>query len=411
MRGLTAVSSNANQESNVAPLVRPLPLHPFTIPAPRDIRPRQWLLGYWLMRGAVTLLAAPGGTGKTALLTGMILSCATGRDLVGATPLKTLRVAMLGLEEGREEMSRRFAAAMMHFGTTQSDISNRVLYLDGKEHPFSAAFMDQTGQVAMGPDMESLNMSLLGERLDVLFVDPLALAHTAPENDNTAMAAVLSYFSAVADASNVAVCLLHHTRKGAIAGDPDSIRGAGALVNHARIALGMASMSDEEAQFFGLQPDERKRLTRLDDLKMNYSQKAGEAKWIKLESVKLGNVSDDYPHGDSVQVAIVWEPPAALADLTYDTANQILDEIEAGKDGERYSIQRNSKLPAHKLVQDVMAMHGFEKSDSWCRQLIGKWLKAEPPVLAEAEYTSETQRKMRKGLFVNNSNRPGTQHD
>src|SRR5689334_11150647 len=91
-----------------------LPLRPFTIPSPRDIRPRPWVFGYWFMRGAVTLIAAPGGTGKTSLLTTAILSCATGRDLLGVKPLKPMRVAVLGLEEGREEMSRRFAAAVMH---------------------------------------------------------------------------------------------------------------------------------------------------------------------------------------------------------------------------------------------------------------------------------------------------------
>jgi hypothetical protein len=388
---------------NVVPL-RQLPLHPLIVPAAKDIRPRPWVLGYWLMRGAVTLLAAPGGTGKTALLTGMILSCATGRDLVGAQPLRTLRVAMLGLEEGREEMSRRFAAAMMHFDLTQADIGNRILYLDGKEHAFSAAFMDQSGQVSIGPDMEALNMSLLGEQLDVLFVDPLALAHSAPENDNTAMAAVLSYFSAVADASNVAVCLLHHTRKGAIAGDPDSIRGAGALVNHARIALGLAPMSEDEAQVFNLTSDERRRLVRLDDLKMNYASKASDARWVKLESVKLGNVRDDYPYGDNVQVATVWDAPAAMDGLTIDIANQILDEIESGKDGERYSVQRNSKLPAHKLVQGVLAQHGVEKNDGWCRKLIGTWSKNK--VIYEGEYQN-SHRERRKGLFVNASNRPG----
>jgi hypothetical protein len=391
---------------NVVPL-RQLPLHPLIVPAAKDIRPRPWVLGYWLMRGAVTLLAAPGGTGKTALLTGMILSCATGRDLVGAQPLRTLRVAMLGLEEGREEMSRRFAAAMMHFDLTQADIGNRILYLDGKEHAFSAAFMDQSGQVSIGPDMEALNMSLLGEQLDVLFVDPLALAHSAPENDNTAMAAVLSYFSAVADASNVAVCLLHHTRKGAVAGDPDSIRGAGALVNHARIALGLAPMSEDEAQLFNLTSDERRRLVRLDDLKMNYASKASDARWVKLESVKLGNVRDDYPYGDNVQVATVWDAPDGMDGLTIDVANQILDVFDEGVDGERYSIQRNAKFPAHQVVKDFMAMHGADKNDGWCRKLIGTWLKN--MTLVEQEFTSADSKK-RRGLFVNNCNRPGAKH-
>jgi hypothetical protein len=31
--------------------------------------------------------------------------------------------------------------------------------------------------------------------------------------------------------------------------------------------------------------------------------------WLRLESVSLGNVTDDYPEGDSVGVLSSWEPP------------------------------------------------------------------------------------------------------
>lgn len=395
---------------NVIPL-RPLPLHPFTIPDGKDIRPRPWLLGYWLMRGAVTLLAAPGGAGKTSILTSMMLSCVSGRDLVGAQPLKPMRVAFLGLEEPEIEMRRRFSAAMMHHKLTREDIGDRLHYLDGKAEGFSAASLNESGQVMMGGDMERLVGALFNMRADVLFADPLALAHQVPENDNGAMAQVLSWFAQVGETCNVGVAWALHTRKGAVAGDQDSIRGAGSIVNHARIALGLASMSEDEAQVFNLTPDERRRLIRLDDLKMNYSVKAGDARWIKLESVKLGNtnVDPDYPYGDSVQVATAWDAPAAMDGLTIDIANQILDELEAGKESERYSIHRNAKFQAWQVVKDILSQHGVDKSDTWCRKLIGLWLKNK--VVAEADYHSEAQRKTRKGLFVNAANRPGTNHD
>lgn len=391
--------------AEVVPM-RPLPLHQFTIPAAADIKPRPWLLGYWLMRGAVTLVAAPGGTGKTSLLTSMILSCATGLDLVGAKPLKPLRVAFLGLEESRDEMQRRFAAGVMHHKLSDEEIGGRIHYLDGKEHAFSAASLDQAGQVTLSQDMDRLVFSLIETRADVLFADPLALAHSVPENDNGAMAQVMNYFATVGQVCNCGVLIVHHTRKGAVAGDPDSIRGAGALVNHARIALGLAPMTEDEAQVFNLTPDERRRLVRLDDLKMNYASKAADARWIKLESVQLGNATEDYPHGDSVQVATVWDAPEAMDGLTVEIANQILDEIEVGKDGERYSNQRNAKLPAHKLVQEVLAQHGAEKNDGWCRKLVGTWIKNE--CLIEQEYLNADSKK-RRGLFVINSNRPGTE--
>lgn len=389
---------------NVVPL-RPLPLHAITILEAKDISPRPWLLGYTLMRGAVTLVAAPGGTGKTALLTSMILSCATGRDLIGATPLRQLRTAFVSLEETMAEMQRRFRGAMIQHQIDAGDIGDRLSYLDGTQHAFSAAALDQDGNVCLDQHMDRLVMTLISERIDVLFVDPLALAHQVPENDNGAMAQVMSYFALLGQTCNCAVMLVHHTRKGAVAGDPDSIRGAGALVNHARIALGLAPMTEDEAQVFNLTPEERRRLVRLDDLKMNYAQKAAEAKWIKLESVRLGNITDEYPYGDNVQVATVWDAPEAMDGLTIDIANQILDEIDAGKDGERYSIQRNSKLPAFRLVQEVLAQHGVDKNDGWCRKLVGTWTKNN--VLYEDQYQN-SHRERRKGLFVNQSNRPGT---
>lgn len=393
---------------NVTPINSRMPLNKLVVPAAASIRPRPWLYGYWFMRGAVTLIVAPGGTGKTALLTAAILACATGQELIdGIKPLRPLTVAFLGLEESEEEMHRRFAAAMLHYGIKEEDYAGRVYYLDGRKYAFSAAWLDGGGNVQESPQMLELTMWLQMIGVDVLLADPLALAHSAPENDNTAMARVLSYFSALAAACDCGVGLIHHTRKGAVAGDPDAIRGAGALVNHARIAIGLSAIGDDDAKLFNITRDEAKRLVRVDDLKLNYSPKAIEARWVKLESVRLGNQDADYPHGDSVQVATHWAPPEPVSDLSVEVANQILDEFDGGKDGERYSTQRNAALPAHLLVQSIMAMHGVEKSDAWCRQLIGLWLKAQPPVLYQQDYRSEAQRKTRKGLFVNAQNRPG----
>lgn len=390
--------------------MRPVPLDVLTIPDGKDIRPRQWLFGYWLMRGAVTLIAAPGGTGKTSLLTACILSCASGRDLIGVQPHKKLRVAALGLEEGREEMNRRFAAAVSHYDIDRTDMEP-IFYLDGKETPFQAAFLDQAGQTVMSDDMTTLAGNLLMSRADVLWADPLALAHSANENDNTAMAAVLSYFSAIAQTCNVAVGLIHHTRKGATAGDPDSIRGAGALVNHARIALGLAPMSEDEGKVFDISAEDRRRMVRIDDLKVNYSPKAGEAKWIKLESVRLGNETEDYPYGDSVQVATRWMPPQARDAFSPLIANHCLDIIAKGLSGpkgqDRYSSAPAAKgKAAFKVIVLGMREFGHEISDNEARQIIKNWLTVQPAVLREEPYYSPNERKQVLGLFVNEANRP-----
>lgn len=386
-----------------------IPLYPLTIPD--SIRPRPWLFGYWLMRGAVTLLAAPGGTGKTALVTTTILSCATGRDMIGIQPLRQMTVAFLGLEESCEEMHRRFKAAMMQHGIDPKDFEGRVYYLDGRTYGFSAASMTSDGNVMIGPDMAKLTALLLTIGADILAADPLALAHSAPENDNNAMARVISYFSALAATCDCAVLLIHHTRKGAQAGDPDGIRGAGALINHARVAIGLSPPTDADRESLDIPEEDAKRLVRIDDLKMNYAVKSTQAKWIELASVSLGNKTDEYPFGDSVQVPLQWTPPIKVGTFSKGIANTALDLIETGisapKGMERYSAAPNAGgRAAFKAVQTVMREHGHQMSDREARQIINGWLICDPPILKERPYWSENERKERIGLYVQKSARP-----
>jgi len=397
------------QASEINGKAESLPLNVLRVRPANMIRPRPWLYGHWLMRGAVTLLAAPGGTGKTSLITSAILACATGRNLLGEQPHRKLRVAFLGLEETSEEMERRFAAAMIRYGITQDEIADRVLYLDGREYAFKVAEMDERGQVQMTGDMQRLIGDLMMCRIDVLVADPLALTHSAQENDNTAMAAVMSYFTSAAAMCDIAVMLIHHTRKGAIAGDVDAIRGAGALVNHARIAIGLSPMSEQEREEMNIPKEDARSLVRIDDLKFNYSVRSADARWVRLESIRLENGTEDYPDGDFVQVPINWTPPSPTV-VTTALANRILDELDRGTpEGERYTTSRKGERQAFELARDILRGDGLDISDRAIMQLLKSWERNN--VIYVKDYDSPSQRKRRKGIFVNNSNRPGTSHE
>ena len=384
-----------------------LPLNTLIVPPAASIPPRPWLYGYWLMRGAVTLLAAPGGTGKTSLITTTMLACATGRNLLGEMPLKPLVCAFLGLEETEQEMHRRFAAAMIQYQIGPQDIGDRIGYLDGRACGFKAAKVNGDGSVHLTSEMTQLVGLLMGSGCDVLVADPLALTHDAQENDNTAMAQVMSYFASVAIECNIGVMLIHHTRKGAIAGDPDSIRGAGALVNHARIAIGLAPMGTDDREAMNITKEDARSLVRIDDLKFNYSARAADARWVKLESVPLNNASEDYPYGDSIQVPVNWTPPNSK--LTPQLACRILEALDAGReiDGlpERYTTRKDSERAAFGLVKIMLAGEDVEMSDRQIDGLIKSWEKNN--TIQQSDYTSGKQRKKRKGIFLNRSNMPG----
>ncbi|MBU6379082.1 MAG: AAA family ATPase, partial [Gammaproteobacteria bacterium] len=59
---------------------------PFTIRPTSEIPRRRWLYADSYIRSFVSVLAAPGGAGKTTLYVVEALSIATGKPLLGITP-------------------------------------------------------------------------------------------------------------------------------------------------------------------------------------------------------------------------------------------------------------------------------------------------------------------------------------
>ena len=90
----------------------------------------------------------------------------------------------------------------------------------------------------------------------------------------------------------------------------------------------LTTMSEEEAKRFGIHPDERKRYVRLDKAKANIVR-ATKAHWFRLVSVQLDNATAEYPDGDAVQAIERWEPPETWGDVSAETLNAILNEMEA----------------------------------------------------------------------------------
>src|SRR4051794_33562944 len=81
---------------NVTPL--PLALTRLRQRAPAEIEPRQWLYGTILQRKYVSLLVAPGGTGKSQLALGFGIDLVTGRKLLGPHVFERVPTWFLTLE-------------------------------------------------------------------------------------------------------------------------------------------------------------------------------------------------------------------------------------------------------------------------------------------------------------------------
>ena len=109
----------------------------------------------------------------------------------------------------------------------------------------------------------------------------------------------------------------------------------------ARVMSTLATMSVEEADKLGIDLKIRRSIVRLDNAKLNLAPAPGEAQWMRLVGVPLGNGTDEYPDGDNVQVMTPWKLPSAFEGLSWTDIRIVLGRVQAGPgDGEQYTFSR-----------------------------------------------------------------------
>ena len=299
------------------------------------IPPRPWVVRDYLMRGAVTVVSGPGSAGKSSLMVAWCCAMGLGQHFSRFRPSAPLKVGTYNVEDDCAEQMRRFSASLRQFDRTPFDVMENVTIL-GPENVGALLALDANGQVLLKTQvMEELERYIEEERPDVLILDPFVELHGAEENDNTAVRRVLAWFRGLAGKYSMALCILHHARKGGTTpGDPDSLRGASAIVGAARVALTLNVMTAEEAQSLGLPEDHRRDYFRLDGAKANYSR-LDEAEWFERQVYVLGNGTQDHD-ADAVAAAVPWNPPAAVAP-DVGTLGGIVSAINRGLNGLPYS--------------------------------------------------------------------------
>jgi hypothetical protein len=382
--------------------VLPLAVDPFDWPDPARLAPRPWLIGVQAQVGYVTAIVSPGGVGKTGYAIGLALSVASGKPLLGHRVWRQGAVWLWNLEDGRDELVRRTAAAVMHHRLDRADC--QAIYLNsGRDRPLVMAASDGQDGHVYHPDEEALTREARARDVRLLVIDPFVHSHSLNENDNAAMAAAMAAWGRVAQEAQCAVILVHHTRKGALGGNIEDGRGASAIAAAARVGLTLARMDDETGERFDVPQRDRWRYVRIDDAKASQAPKASRADWIRLASIDLGNGNDTYPSGDSVQVVEPWTPPDVFDGISVDDANRVLDAIDHGAGhGALYSARRGGAGKARWAGNVLVEM--LDLNETQAAQVIDTWVKN--GVLVETQYRDEAQRKDRTGVRVCHEKRP-----
>lgn len=294
--------------------------------------PRRWLLGNILIRQYVTVLAGSGGGGKTSLAIGWALSLASGKPVMGERVGKPRRV-LIWSEDPPEELSKRVDAAMQVHGLTRADIEDRLLVVSIDELRITIARFSQELREVIAVDVAALKQIILANKLDVLMLDPIAELHELEENDNVQMAKLMGMVRSVARETKTAILLLHHASKASVDAGKKSAatatRGAGAIVNSARVSMVLNEMTAKDAEDFGIHEDERPLYGELTRPKANMGPRTFGGDFIKVELVPFGNGDADNDE-DVVAVSTTWKPsPSSQAERVGDMvlAVQVLQSL------------------------------------------------------------------------------------
>jgi hypothetical protein len=361
-----------------------------------NLPPREWLYGNKVLRKYVTFVASPGGVGKTAFVFALALACAAKRALLHDEPRgrRPLRVWIFNLEDDIIELRRRMVAAVQHYGLPADTLDN-IRINSGRDRGFKIVKLGQNGGYVVQPDYEQLIAEIQREQIDIAIFDPFLRTHGVPENENEAQDEVMRLFAQVAETTACGIVLVHHTKKGAIAGDMDSLRGGSTQGGSARAAFTLSPMQVEEAARLGIPEAERRLYVRVDDAKNNMAPPIAKAEWLRLVGYKLGNSTDDYPSGDSVQVVTKWTPPDAWDGILGAGEESILSRLGAGmENGERYSMRAQDT----DRWAGTMMVDEFDRSPAQAKQILDAWQKEGRIVVKD--YVSEKQRKSRRGIYL-----------
>lgn len=369
-----------------------------------QIPPRGWLLGSIFCRRFLSSLIADGGVGKTALRLAQLISLAVRRSLTGEHVFERCRVLVVSLEDDRDELRRRVHAVMLHYGISPKDVEGWLFLAAPKGLKLAKM---HTGSPQADSLEKLLRKEIQGRKLDVVCLDPFVKSHSMVENDNNAIDFVCTILATLAIEYNCAIDSPHHTNKGlAVAGDANKGRGASSMKDAGRLVYTLTPMTEDEARNFGITEAERRSLVRLDSGKVNITPPSNRATWFKLIGVPLGNATAAYPNGDEVQTVQRWELPNIWKGLETDTLNRILDDIEAGdglSEGVRYSSLGREDM--ERAAWRVVQKYASERTPEQCQPIITAWVRT--GLLISKDYEDPTQRKPRKGLFVDATKRPG----
>ncbi len=343
---IVAVAPSSPDVEKMAGAIRPTP---FRWVDPKTIPRRSWIYGRHYVRGFVTATYAPGGGGKSMLAIAEALAMATGKPLLGKLVKERVRVWYWNGEDPRDELQRRVMAAAKHYGLKAEDFEGWLFIDSGRTMPIVIAQDVKEKYTGLEtrittPVVDAVKAAIKEMKIDVLIIDPFVSCHEVHENDNSAIHRVARAWAEIAEETNCAIELVHHTRKtGGFAVTVEDGRGAGALTFAARSARALNTMTADEAKAADIPENRRRWHFRLDNGKANLAPPPEHADWFKIVSVDVGVPQDFEDDPDTTGVVTAYTYPETKLKVTPADVVRAQAKIAAG--GPWRENQQSKKQP------------------------------------------------------------------
>ncbi len=288
----------------------PLPsAKPFVYRDPESIPRREFLYGRHYIRKHVSATVAPGAIGKSSLDLTELLAMALGLGVLGEqAPSASLKAWYINGEEDQDEIDRRIAAFCKHYDVDGERLTWRLLVNSMR---VSLAHTERGAVVFSDKALGWLEQEIKANRVDVTVIDPWVCFQSVPEKDNISIDALIRRLKDIAERTNSAIEVIHHTRKLPAGQDElttEDSRGGSSLMYAVRSGRVLNRMTTKIAAELGVDDVQRRLTFRIDNGKQNLSPPE-KAKWARLVGTQLAN-------GDNVQAVAEWMYPDAFEGVT-----------------------------------------------------------------------------------------------
>jgi hypothetical protein len=356
----------------MSPKPKGLKATPYVWREPKSIPQREFLYGQHLIRKFASAKFAAGGVGKSILALTEAIAMATGRPLLGIAPAKRLRVWYWNGEDPQEETERRIAAICLHYGIAAEELEGWLFIDSGRDQQIIIAQQTKDGARIAEPVVKSLVDAMLDAEIDVLIIDPFVSSHRVTENDTMAMDLVAKKWTSIADETDSAVELIHHTRKtGGAEATVEDGRGAAAVLYAVRSAQVLNKMTEADGAKAGV--DNHRQYFNVENGKVNIAPPPAGKDWYRIVGVSLGNGGQIAPQGDNVGVVVKWKWPDPLDGITGSDFEEAAAAIRAG----RWKQNIQAKDWVGRPIARALGLDLDNKSDkAKVKGLIQIWIKA-----------------------------------